>query len=99
MFPGEARALYFGAIALGQLGEHRDTAIKLAKRALAMDPDEPQVLYNVACVYALLDHADEAIDCLKRTIEHGGWWKTWAKNDPDLAAIQSDPRFVVLVES
>jgi serine/threonine protein kinase/Flp pilus assembly protein TadD len=99
MFPGETRALYFGALALCQLGERRQTAVELAERALALDPDEPQVLYNVACVYAVLGRVDEAIDCLRRTIEHGGWWKTWAKHDPDLVSIQSDARFVALVES
>ncbi len=98
VYPGEARAIYFGAIALCQLGEQPEEAIELAERALVMDPDEPQVLYNVACAFALLDRADESIDCLRRTIEHGGWWKTWAKNDPDLSAIHSDPRFVALVE-
>lgn len=98
IYPGETRALYFGAIALCQLGERRETAVELAQRALAMDPEEPQVLYNVACVHALLGSVDEAIVCLERTIEHGGWWKSWAKNDPDLVSIQADPRFIALVE-
>ena len=52
----------------------------------------------MACVYALLGRGDEAIECLERTIEHGGWWKTWAKNDPDLESIRCDARFVALVE-
>ena len=47
-----------------------------AGRALAMDPEEPQVLYNVACVYALQGQADKALDCLAETIAHGGWWRT-----------------------
>ena len=98
VYPGEARALYFGAIALCQIGGHREQALELAGRALAMDPEEPQVLYNVCCVYALLGRREDAIDCLRKTIEHGGWWKTWAKNDPDLVAIQDDPRFIALVE-
>jgi serine/threonine protein kinase/Flp pilus assembly protein TadD len=95
--PGETRALYFSALALCQLGERRDESLELAERALAMDPDEPQVLYNVACVYALQGAVDRAIDCLADTIAHGGWWKIWARNDPDLAEIHDDPRFVELV--
>ncbi len=68
-----------------------------AKRALAMDPEEPQVLYNVGCTYALLGHPDESLRCLASTIAHGGWWKTWMKNDPDLECLHGDPRFEALV--
>ena len=98
VYPGEARALYFGANAMAQLGEDEGRAMEWAERALAMDPDEPQVLYNVACVYALLGHADRAVDCLARTIVHGGWWKTWMTNDPDLSAVSDHPRFRKLLE-
>lgn len=95
--PGDARALYFSAIALCQLGEDEERSAELAERALAMDPDEPQVLYNVGCVYALLGHLDKALACLELTIAHGGWWKTWMRNDPDLSSLHDDPRFVDLV--
>jgi TolB-like protein/Flp pilus assembly protein TadD len=95
--PGEARALYFGAIALCQLGEREAIAAEWAGRALAMDPEEPQVLYNVGCAYTLLGRLDEALECLSATIAHGGWWKIWMKNDPDLVSLRDDPRFRELV--
>jgi non-specific serine/threonine protein kinase len=97
LHPGDARALYFSAIALCQLGEREDQALEWAARALAMDPDEPQVLYNVGCVYALLGRADKAIDRIAETIAHGGWWRTWARNDPDLVTLHDHPRFQALV--
>ena len=95
--PGDARALYFSAIALCQLGEQREQSLEWAERALAMDPEEPQVLYNVGCVYALQGLPDKAIECLAATIAHGGWWRTWMRNDSDLASLKDDPRFQALV--
>jgi serine/threonine protein kinase/Tfp pilus assembly protein PilF len=96
--PGDARAMYFSAIALCQLGESPEQSLEWAERALAMDSEEPQVLYNVGCVYALLGRADRAIECLATTIAHGGWWRTWMRNDPDLRSLESDPRFRALVQ-
>jgi non-specific serine/threonine protein kinase len=97
VYPGDARALYFGALALCQLGEPEELSLEWARRALTMDPEEPQVLYNVACVYALLGRADEAIERLAETIAHGGWWRIWMKNDPDLVSLHSHPAFQALV--
>jgi TolB-like protein/cytochrome c-type biogenesis protein CcmH/NrfG len=97
VYPGDARALYFGALALCQLHEPEELALEWANRALTMDPDEPQVLYNVACTYALLGHTDEAIARLSETIAHGGWWRIWMRNDPDLAILHDHPGFQELV--
>ncbi len=95
--PGDARALYFSAIALCHLGEHPEEARELAERALAMDPTEPQVLYNVGCAYALLGQPDRALRYLEATIAHGDWWRTWMRNDPDLESLKEEPRFRELV--
>ncbi len=97
--PGQTRALYFSAIALCQLGERLDEAHKWAERALAIDPDEPQVLYNVACVYALLGNAERAIDCLEKTVVHGELWRGWMENDSDLESLHGLPRFEALRRS
>jgi len=96
--PGDARAMYFSAIALVQLGESPERSLEWAERALSVDSEEPQVVYNVGCVYALLGRADQAIECLAATIAHGGWWRTWMRNDPDLRSLEGDPRFQALVQ-
>ena len=97
LHPGDARALYFSAIALAQLGERKQQALEWAERALAMDPEEPQVLYNVGCFYALQGLSELAIDCLEKTIAHGDWWRGWMKNDPDLEVLHNHPEFKALV--
>jgi adenylate cyclase len=53
LHPDDARALYIGAGILARIGE-RERSFDWARRALAIDPEETSILYNVACVYALL---------------------------------------------
>jgi len=50
--PDDARAWYFSAGVLMRLGL-RDQALERARRASMIDPEDPAVLYNVGCVYAL----------------------------------------------
>jgi serine/threonine protein kinase/Flp pilus assembly protein TadD len=97
LYPGDARALYFGANALSQIGD-RERSRDWAARAVAMEPEEPQVLYNVGCVYALLGEADLAIDCLEKCITGGWGQKEWMAHDPDLAPLHGHSRFEALVK-
>lgn len=98
VYPGDARALYFGANALSQLKD-RERSLQWAGRALEMEPGEPQVLYNVACIYALLEEPDRAIDCLERSVTGGWGQREWMAHDPDLASLRGHPRFEALLAS
>lgn len=95
LYPGDARALYFGANGLAYFD--RERALNWAGRALQVDPDEPQVLYNVACVYALLGELEPAIDCLEKSLTKGWGQKQWMASDPDLAPLRAHPRFQTLL--
>ena len=55
-------------------------------------------LYAVACVYAILSQSDEAIDCLSKAVANGYSHKEWIKNDADLNALRSHPRFQALLQ-
>jgi adenylate cyclase len=57
--PDDARALYMGANGLVALGEH-EKGLEWARRALALEPDDSMVIYNVACIYSLAGRAPEA---------------------------------------
>lgn len=96
LYPGDARALYFGANGLSYFD--RERALDWAGRAIQVEPDEPQVLYNVACVYALLGELEPAIDCLQRSLTHGWGQKQWMASDPDLAPLHGHPRFEALLK-
>jgi serine/threonine protein kinase/Tfp pilus assembly protein PilF len=97
LHPDDARALYLGANALCQLGE-RARSLDWARRALAIDPEDCGILYNVACVYAQQGKTEEAIDCLNKAVSHAYWYKRWALHDSDLDSLRSHPRFQALMD-
>lgn len=45
LHPEDARALYFGANALSQIGD-KERSLEWATRAQVLEPDEPQVLHS-----------------------------------------------------
>ncbi len=90
--PDDARALYLGAGILCQLGQ-RERSLAWARRALAIDPEEMGILYNVGCVYALLGQTEEALNCIEKVLGHGAFYRTWAEMDSDLDSIRNEPRF------
>jgi adenylate cyclase len=94
--PDDARALYMAANGLAALGEPV-RARQWADRALALQPDDPMLLYNVACIFALLGDNAPAIDCLERAVHHGLTQRGWLVNDSNLDALRADPRFIALV--
>ncbi|HEV8385866.1 MAG TPA: protein kinase [Candidatus Acidoferrales bacterium] len=97
LHPDDARALYMGANALSQLNE-RARSLDWAQRALAIDPEDCGILYNIACVYSLLGKSEDAINCLEKAMAHAFWYKRWAQHDSDLDAVRSHPRFQALMD-
>jgi tetratricopeptide (TPR) repeat protein len=75
----------------------REKSSDWARRALAIDPEETSIIYNVACVYALLGRTEEALDCLGKVMDQGTFYKNWAAKDSDLDSLRSDPRFHALL--
>jgi serine/threonine protein kinase/Flp pilus assembly protein TadD len=94
--PDDARAVTMGAVSLCRLGE-KCQGLEWADRALAIDPEDAGVSYNVACLFALEGERDRAIHCLQDAVEGGFWHRAWAENDPDLDSLRDDPRFVALL--
>ncbi|HEV2387928.1 MAG TPA: protein kinase [Candidatus Acidoferrales bacterium] len=97
LHPDDARGLYLGATAWSRIGEHK-RALEWAGAAMAIDPEDCGVLYNVACLYSLEGRIEEAIDCLERAMWHGHWYRRWAANDPDLNNLRDKPRFQELLK-
>jgi len=98
LYPNDARAVCLGLDSFCELGE-RARALEWADRARSMDPEEPAVLYNVACAYALLGEGDKSIDCLDRALRQGYSHKIWIEKDPDFSSVRDHPRFKALMHS
>lgn len=73
--------------------EQWDKVIELHNEALAERPDEPALLYNLACMEARAGKRDDAIAHLKRSIELEPKWAEYAVKDADFASISADPDF------
>jgi len=93
--PDDARALCLGADALVQLGEPA-RGIEWARRAREIDPEDPGLLYNVACVYTRSGMSEEALGCLERAVENGFGHREWLEHDSDLDPLRDNPRFQAL---
>jgi tetratricopeptide (TPR) repeat protein len=96
LHPDDARAFYLGATGWASLRESA-RALEWVGRALAIDPDDPVTLYNVACVYALHGEIDKAIDCLENALRHGFAHKEWIEHDTDLTSLRGHPRYQALL--
>ena len=77
--------------------QDRARALALAARAVAVAPDEPAVLGNVACMYARSGMKDEALELLAQTFGRGIGNRAWAENDPDYDSLRDDPRFLAMI--
>jgi len=95
--PDDARALYMGANGLVALGEH-ERGLEWGRQAMAIDPDEPMLLYNVACIQALAGRVDDALDSLERAIRNGLTQKNWLEKDSNLDSLRRHPRYPTLLE-
>ncbi len=93
-YPLNHRAYYLGAGALLDLGE-RERAFEWAEKALAIDPSDPSIRYNMGCFYAKAGEIDKAFDCLRDSITS----RSWAENDPDLEKIRQDPRYQAFLDT
>ncbi len=96
MNPDDPRAATMCAVSFCRLGQ-REEGLKWAERALAIDPDDAMVRYNVACLYALEGNTEESLACLEEAFRRGFGNREWIMRDPDLESVREDPRFQTLM--
>jgi len=94
--PDDVRAVYMKSGSLAGIGEPAQ-ALEWSDRALSMDPEEPSVLYNVACNYSLLNQTEKALDCIEKAFDKGFGHREWMEYDPDFLSIKNHPRFKALM--
>ncbi|HEY8009923.1 MAG TPA: protein kinase [Rudaea sp.] len=96
--PDDARALIFGSTAHAVINDP-SRAIEYAMRAMAVDPEDPMLLYNVACTYGVLGKVAECLHALEQAVSKGWGDKAWLEHDSDLDSIRSEPRYLALLKA
>ena len=95
--PDDSRAYSLGANAVNRLGD-KECSKRWCEQAMELAPNDPLVLYNAACNFALLGKGERALDGLERAIEAGVAVGDWIKHDPDFESLRSHPRFQAIVK-
>ena len=62
-----------------------------------LDPQDSMLLYNAACVYALLGMKDDALSALEASYKAGLTLRGWYENDNNLDSLRKHPRFIRLM--
>lgn len=60
----------------------------------SLRPDDPIVLYNLACSYSLLEKTDLAFQAIKKAINYGYDEIDYLANDPDFANLFKNQDFM-----
>jgi tetratricopeptide (TPR) repeat protein len=77
------------------LGDYK-LAVELADGGQRFAPENPYIYHTAACAYAAVGQVDRAIGQVAKAIEHDYEHAERMETDPDLAPLQSNPRFAAL---
>ena len=95
--PKDARMLARVALCLAKNGEAAQAQEEIRK-ALELDPMNPQILYNAAVVATLRGSHDSAISWLERAVS-SGYPAAEAARDPELEALRATTSFKTVLKS
>jgi len=99
--PGEAWSMSPGESMGGFFGRYRDKdyegALAILRTALEAHPGNALILYNIACMEALLGNSEAALEPLAESVAAWPKFKQQAADDEDFTALRDDPRFQELV--
>lgn len=91
--PAAAAYGFYRAYQAGDYGE----ALAATNHGLESHPGNAYLLYNVACMEALLGHDEAALTALAESVSKWEPYKELAQADDDFASLREDKRFVELV--
>ncbi|MFW9946619.1 MAG: tetratricopeptide repeat protein [Candidatus Odinarchaeota archaeon] len=67
-------------------------------KAIIANPTNGDILYNCACIEALNNNNEKALELLEKAIEANKKFKMWAKTDRFLKSVKELPEFKKLIE-
>ncbi len=95
--PEDVRARILLAATIAYERNDGAEAIRHLQTAVALRPSDPNILYNAACTYGVMDRKQEALETLKKAFAAGYGNQNWASRDADLRCLHDDPEFRKLV--
>jgi non-specific serine/threonine protein kinase len=96
LVPEDVRARILLASNLAWLGKTEE-ATQALQIAIALRPNDANILYNAACTYAILRNKQEALTLLKKLDEMGHLNKGYAREDSDFECLHGDAEFEALL--
>ena len=95
--PRDASAIANGAISLAIIRES-ERSREWAERALALEPQNYILRYNIACTYVELGDQARALDLIEDSLSHlGKDHIRHSQADPDIAVVRDHPRFARMI--
>jgi adenylate cyclase len=76
----------------------REKGLEWARAAIAQEPDEPMVLYNVGCIFSVAGETEKAINVLERAVDRGLTQRGWFEHDSNLDPLRGHPSFQALLK-
>lgn len=83
-------------IALGDLYTRNgfyEKGLEVDRKLSSLRPEDPVILYNLACSYSLLQDADRSLGAIKLALENGYDEYDYLEQDMDLEFLRKDSRF------
>jgi len=75
-----------------------DLAIHALRSALAADPDEPLVRYNLACYWSVAGDKRQALEHLEQALSLDPNYQALVDHEPDFDSLRADPDFRAVCE-
>lgn len=94
--PEDVRARILTATMYAGSGREAE-AIRAVEMALTLRPNDPNIQYNAACAYGILQKKAEALALLRKAKQSGFSTMEWAARDPDLTCLYDEPEFKSIV--
>ena len=71
--------------------------LRMDRKLVRLEPDNPTAHYNLACSLALCKRRPAALQSLRKAVSLGYDDVDWMLQDPDLEILKTDPEFLNLL--
>jgi Flp pilus assembly protein TadD len=96
--PEDSRAHQFYALTLKRLNRLKEAKEEMDK-GIKQNPNDPIIIYNAACFYAMIGDKKTSIENIKKAIDNGFGNYEYIKHDPDLNSLRKEPDFIALTQA